>query len=205
MGSNITGAPTRIELGCGGNKRAGFYGFDINPGSAADCVIDLEQKPLPLPDNSVEHVYSNHALEHLRPDGFFHVLREIIRVSKHDALVEIWTPYGKSNDAMMPRHTLYFTENQWNGFTWNNERFHLKHAPGYFLWETTRYNLTPGVVEQLAALNMTLQFAMNFMYNICFEWGIFMKVKKDAPQAPSRQFPKRIYSYGRDGNPLAAS
>src|SRR5438128_2346724 len=99
--------PTQIELGCGNRKLSGFYVFDVNPDSQADCIIDFEHDRLPLLDNSVYHVNSSHAMEHLSADAFILTLQEIIRVCKHNVWVEILIPYGKSNDAWMPRHRIF--------------------------------------------------------------------------------------------------
>ena len=42
-----------------------------------------------------------------------HTLREIMRVAKDGATVEIWTPYGKSNDAFLLGHRNFYTETHW--------------------------------------------------------------------------------------------
>ena len=64
---------------CGANKRADFFGIDIAPGPAVDLVLDIEHQPLPFPDDSVDHVYTSHAFEHLT--NYQYVLREIMRIA----------------------------------------------------------------------------------------------------------------------------
>jgi hypothetical protein len=46
----------RIDLGCGPNKKDGYFGVDMLPLKGVDLVTDLE-KGLPfIPDNSVDEV-----------------------------------------------------------------------------------------------------------------------------------------------------
>ena len=96
---------TRIDLGCGDKKREGFYGIDIYDGPAVDRVMNIEAERLPFEDGSIEYVFSSHMFEHLTYFPF--VLQEIFRVCKDGAVVEVWTPYGKSNDAFVIGHNLF--------------------------------------------------------------------------------------------------
>lgn len=80
----------RIDLGCGNNKKKGFIGFDIKKNSAADYVYNLA-KGIPLPDNSVDELYTSHFLEHL--DDHNHMMKEMIRVCKNGTRIEIVLPY----------------------------------------------------------------------------------------------------------------
>ena len=189
-------AITRIELGCGDNKREGFYGLDIARSPVTDYVANFEKDPLPFPDDSIEQVYSNHTFEHL---GYWpNILREIVRVCKHDALVEVWTPYGPSRDAFVIGHRLFLNESHWKHICFQHDRHYLGEAPGYLLWEETRYNLTPGILQQLQSMHVPIGFAIEHMFDIAFEWGVFLRVKKDLPKAPGPQRPVRFFCYGRD-------
>ena len=189
--------PTRIDLGCGGNKREGFFGIDSVPSPVTDCVLDLEREKLPFPDNSIEFVYSNHAFEHMA--HFPPILREIVRVCRHDTLVEIWTPYGLSRDAFLIGHKLFLTEEHWKHICFMHDRHYLGDTPGYLLWERVHYNLKPGVLDRLKRLKIPVEFAIEHMFDIAFEWGVFLRVKKDAAQAPGPQEPLRAFAYGRPG------
>jgi hypothetical protein len=97
----------RIELGSGNNKRRDFFGIDIAPGPQVDLVLDIERQPLPFRDDSVDYV-SSHTFEHLTPVPVR--APEIFRVCRHQATVEIWTPYGKSNEGMLFDHLTFMTE-----------------------------------------------------------------------------------------------
>jgi SAM-dependent methyltransferase len=191
-----TSDQTRIELGCGDNKRQGFFGIDIASGLQVDLVLDIERQPLPFRDDSVDHVYSSHTFEHLTAFPF--VLREIFRVCRHEATVEIWTPYGKSNDGMLFGHFTLMTETSFKHICFEYDRFYLGDCPGYFEWFRTHYSLYPGIAERLGELGIPFDFALEHLFNICLEWGVFLRVRKDGPRAPGPQIPERIYSYGRD-------
>jgi len=86
--------PKNVELGCGSHKRAGFYGIDIAMGSEVDLVLDVERSPLPFPDDSVSHIYSSHAFEHLEAPGSpIQTLKEIRRVCAHGATESVMWRY----------------------------------------------------------------------------------------------------------------
>jgi SAM-dependent methyltransferase len=195
MSRSQTNAVTRIELGCGSNKREGFYGLDIVQSPVTDCRIDLERDSLPFANDSIEYVYSSHTLEHL--SYWSKMLQEIVRVCKHDAVVEIWTPYGPSRDACLIGHLYFVNESHWRHICYEHDRNYLQDVRGYLQWQETRYNLTPGIVEQLDAQKISIEFAIAHMFDIAFEWGVFLTVKKDAPSAPGPQTPIRKYGYGR--------
>lgn len=185
----------KVELGCGNNKKEGFYGLDIQRGPQVDLVINIEETKLPFDNDSVDYLYSSHTFEHLTHYPF--VLQEILRVCKHDATLEIWTPYGKSNDGLLFGHYTFMTETHFKHICYEYDRFYLGDNKGYFEWYKTHYNMFPGIVDTLASMNIPLDFAMDHMFNIALEWGVFMKVKKDKYKAYSPQIPEKIYSYGR--------
>lgn len=90
-----------VELGGGKNPRgAPWVNVDREPG--ADVVLDLERDPLPWPDASVGAVYSSHTLEHVV--NLRHVLREIARVCRVGAAVEIRVPHWLSEMALCHDH-----------------------------------------------------------------------------------------------------
>jgi hypothetical protein len=189
---------TRIELGCGSHKRAGFFGIDIERSPATDLVLDIERERLPFADASIDYVYSSHTFEHLEAPGSpLHTLREIMRVAKHGATVEIWTPYGKSNDAFLLGHRNFYTETHWKHICYEYDDFYFGNVPGRFLWTQTHYVLYPGIVDRLRRLGLPLQFALEHMFNVALEFGVFLQVDKQAARATSPQFPEPKYFYSR--------
>lgn len=186
----------QIELGCGSAKQPGFIGLDYQAFPGVDIVTDLNEEPLPFEDDSVDYVYSSHAFEHL--DNYLHVFREIFRVCRPEATVEIWTPYGKSNDGFLFGHHTFFTEAHFKHVCFEYDRFYLGECKGYFNWFRSHYNLYPQIAEHLKTMNIPLEFALEHMFNIAMEWGVFLRVRKDAAAAPGPQYPEHRYSYGRD-------
>ncbi len=70
----------RLELGNCGRKMPGWIGVDID--DSADLQLDL-RKPLPIPDKTVEAIYSSHVLEHFSyPEPLMGLLNECFRILK---------------------------------------------------------------------------------------------------------------------------
>lgn len=187
----------KIDLGCGAYKKKGFFGIDITNAAGVDLVLDIEKNKLPFADNQIEHIFTSHMFEHIKNYPF--VLQEIFRVCKPDALLEIWTPYGKANEAFLFEHDLFFTETHFKYICYMQDRYFLGKKHGYFLWDKTQYNLYPNITKDLKKQNIDLSFALEHMFNIAVEWAVFLQVKKDAPKAPGPQYPGKVFSYGRGG------
>ena len=183
---------TKVELGCGYQKKPGFFGIDFADLPGVDHVLNVETEPLPFQENQITEIYTSHMMEHLQEPVNY--LREMLRACKHDALIEIWTPYGKGADAYGYGHTIFLNEMHFKHICFEYDRFYLGDYHGYFEWEQTHYVLYPGIVDELGSLNIPLEFALEHMFNIALEWGVFLRVKKDRRQAPGAQFPRKIYS-----------
>src|SRR5215471_8628355 len=154
-----------LELGCGANKRKDFFGIDIAAGPQVDLLLDIERQALPFHDGSVDRIYSSHTFEHLEAPGSpIQTLREVIRVARHRAEIEIWTPYGRSNDGLLFGHRVFYTETHWKHICFEYDDFYLgADVPGRFLWERTQYVLYPGILERLAELRIPSGFAITHM------------------------------------------
>ena len=81
---------TNLHLGCGYRQRQStpeekWINIDVAPEVKPDIVCDIGHQPLPLPDNSVDHVLSVHSFEHF--DNHLDVLKELYRVCKHGATI----------------------------------------------------------------------------------------------------------------------
>jgi len=98
----------------------------LSPGPEVDRVLDIERERLPFADDSVEHLYSSHTFEHLTAPGSpIQTLREIMRVMRHGGVVEIWTPYGKSDDGLLFGHGVFYTEAHWKHICYMYDDFYL--------------------------------------------------------------------------------
>lgn len=102
----------KLNLGCGHNKMEGFV--NVDRAHSPDVVHDLETFPWPWPDSSVEEIRANHVLEHLGKDAevFIGVMKEMYRVCKAGAKVEIVVPHPRHDDFLNdPTHVRPITLN----------------------------------------------------------------------------------------------
>ena len=83
------GSPVRIHLGCGPRLLPGWINIDYILG--ADVLLDLRQ-PLPLPDASVDYVYSEDFLEHLPFQAGKKLVAECARVLRAGGVIRLATP-----------------------------------------------------------------------------------------------------------------
>ena len=186
----------KIDIGCGNHKREGFIGVDIAPGENVDYVLDIEKERLPFDDDSVDHVFSNHTFEHIwSPQN---ILREIVRVCKHDALVEIWTPYLKSNDAFLLGHYSFYNESIYKHICFEYDDFYFADAPGRFELKKYHYVLFPSILDTLQQMNIPFLFALDHMFNIALEFGAYIRVDKTIRSAVKPQIPEIYVSYTRN-------
>lgn len=114
----------KLNLGCGGNRRDGYVNVDRFPHFHPDVVWDLETFPWPFDADSVDAVALIHVLEHLGgvPDVFIGVMKELHRVCRAGAQIEIIVPHPRSDSFISdPTHvrpvtldTLTLFNKQWN-------------------------------------------------------------------------------------------
>lgn len=114
----------KINFGCGTHHKTGY--LNVDKFAPADLVVDLEDKgtwsesftdengitacrtmfnsylPWPWGDSSVEEALFHHSLEHMGETtaGFFHIMKELYRVMKHDGIVDITVPHPRHDDFL---------------------------------------------------------------------------------------------------------
>lgn len=94
----------KLNLGSGSKRIPGYLNIDNDEGSNPDFVVDLEKDRLPFEDNSVDTVLAHHILEHLG-DGFFHCVKELYRVCKHGAVIDVRVPHPRHDTFLIdPSH-----------------------------------------------------------------------------------------------------
>lgn len=94
----------KLNLGSGTKRYPGYINIDSDEGSAPDYALNLERDTLPFETSSVDEVLAHHILEHLG-DGFFHCLRELYRVCKHGALIDVKVPHPRHDTFLIdPTH-----------------------------------------------------------------------------------------------------
>jgi hypothetical protein len=88
----------KLDLGCGPNKKEGFFGVDSHKFDRVDLVLDLT-KPWPWKAGSVGEAHSSHFLEHLTAPQRIHFFNELYRVMAPEAKALIVTPHWSSGRA----------------------------------------------------------------------------------------------------------
>lgn len=83
----------KINLGSGSTKVDGYISVDIDQSVKPDVVCDI-RNPLPFYTDTVEEVRAYHILEHIGPE-FFDLLKEIYRVCKNDAIIDVRVPHHR--------------------------------------------------------------------------------------------------------------
>lgn len=115
-------AEVKIELGCGTNKAEGYIGIDRYDLPGVDIVADLN-KGIPIGDDSVNAVFSSHALEHVADLDF--IMQEIYRVCKDEAIVNLLLPYNLTtlnfanhyHKQTINEHTFRFFSHRYDRYT----------------------------------------------------------------------------------------
>lgn len=99
-----------LDIGCGPSKKDGYVGIDMFDEPNVDYVMDLEHEKIPLPDKSVDLIYTSHFLEHLSDPG--RMIMEFNRLLKEGGKVEIIVPHYTNPYAYHFTHKTY-----WSSFT----------------------------------------------------------------------------------------
>lgn len=100
----------KINLGCGNKKKEGFIGVDKFPCDAVDKIADIE-KPLPFESSSVDEVWMDNVIEHIK--DIPQLMKELHRICKNEAQITIITPHfssaGSWRDPTHVHHLSYFS------------------------------------------------------------------------------------------------
>lgn len=166
----------KIDIGCGGAKKAGFLGVDYVAFPGVDYVVDLNVDALPFPDQSVSHIFTSHFLEHvtnLRWDGLF---KEMTRVAQDKAQIEIWNPYVFTNAAFISGHLSQPNEDQylhmgvWFPAQWSQA------LGAYWIIKEFQYVVPEQTLIDLAENDIPLHHALRYYKEVVREFGVFIEV-----------------------------
>lgn len=106
--------PLSLNLGSFDQKIAGFQGIDV-----LDCGQEIVwdvTNGLPLPDNSVDAIYSSHFIEHILDSDLCNLFNEILRVCKNGALCTFACPHSDRHEAYYMDHVSFWNEKKVQGF-----------------------------------------------------------------------------------------
>lgn len=106
-----------IELGPGKSKQRPA-GIGLNPKAdpTADIFHDLNFG-IPLPSESVDFIWSNQVLEHIKRENFISLMNDLFRVLKPGAKMEHFVPHYLAPAAFGdPTHMNWFSETSFRYF-----------------------------------------------------------------------------------------
>lgn len=92
---------TKLNLGCGFNKLDTHWNVDISRMCNPDEILDLEQLPWHYEDNLFSEILAKDILEHVgtNPREFIKIIREMYRVSNHEAIWKVVVPHWRCDLA----------------------------------------------------------------------------------------------------------
>lgn len=100
MSTHSSSPGLKLNLGAGANPLPGY--INVDKFGAPDVLWDLEEFPWPWQDNAVQAVVMSHVLEHLGQTTtiFLNIIKELYRVCRHDAIIDITVPHPRSDDFL---------------------------------------------------------------------------------------------------------
>lgn len=113
--------PTKIDLGCGPNKKAGFYGIDSTAFPGVDAVLNIGKDKWPFKDGTVEEFHCSHVIEHLEWPERVHFFNELWRVLKVGGKGQLILPHWASmryygdptHKSAMSEFAFYYLSRAW--------------------------------------------------------------------------------------------
>ena len=118
----------KLDVGCGPNKKEGYYGIDKIKFPNVDIVCDVGKDKMPIADEVVEHIYTAHFIEHLDAEERINFMNEAYRVLKPGAKIEIIAPYWSSGRAYGdPTHKWPPITDFW--FYYLDKKWRMSNAP----------------------------------------------------------------------------
>ena len=190
-------SPFRVDLGCGSCKREGTIGIDIIRQPGVDYVLNLTVDKIPLPDSSVNYVYSSHFLQNIQDDDWTrHLFPEISRICTSGAELEFWTPYNWSNSAFLIGHQQCINEDHYLHLCVAHHSFWEATLKARWLLREICYVIPTDVLVDLHRHGVSLDFALRYFKGIVQEIGVFIEVQHDYDGPPVE--PKRTFAITRD-------
>ena len=107
----------RIDLGCGKNKKEGYFGIDIKNFNGVDLVHDCNYL-IPLEDNCADEIIANHFLSSIEPHKRIHIMNEIWRLLKPNGIFRSYTASSDGRGAFQdPQHYSFWNANSFYYYT----------------------------------------------------------------------------------------
>lgn len=95
----------KLNLGCGKDVREGWINLDYDPRVKGVINFDLMQPWKMFGDAEIDEIYAGHIIEHIpRGKPLAHVIREMARVTKPGAIIEMRLPHPYNLEAVWSHH-----------------------------------------------------------------------------------------------------
>jgi len=187
-------AGLRLNLGCGGKKKAGW--LNIDRAQPADSIVDLERLPWPWETGSVVEVEMIHVLEHLgqHPRMYIEILKELYRVCRDRARVLIVVPHPRHDHYLNdPTHVRPITPDglalfsrrlnlEWRKGGFSNSTLALDHGVDFEIL-STKEQVDPAWEPVRSSNYLEFERAKRGMNNVIAAYEITLEVRKDGHQA----------------------
>lgn len=85
------GLKVKVHAGCGGHYLVGWINIDRSRKSRSDFKVDLTKR-LPFQDNSVDYIFNEHVIEHLKYEEGLFFLQECWRILKPSGILRTAFP-----------------------------------------------------------------------------------------------------------------
>jgi SAM-dependent methyltransferase len=103
----------RLHFGCGRITPAGWINADIRPGEGVDLCCDI-LAGIPLDDDSIDYISSQHALQEIKVVDQIRALRELRRVLKPGGVLRLVLPdLDRAIEAYRSGRDAYFCPHDW--------------------------------------------------------------------------------------------
>jgi ubiquinone/menaquinone biosynthesis C-methylase UbiE len=117
----------KLNIGCGNNILPGWVNLDISALPGVGIVHNIEELPLPFPDEYFDEVLCQDILEHVE---YIPVLRDIFRIMKKDGILSVRVPHFTSKHNFIdPTHKKMFSINTFDFFVKNSFQ---QYGRGYY-------------------------------------------------------------------------
>ena len=188
------GESIKLNLGCGYNQMDGFINIDKFASSAPDWVMDIEQMPWTIPNDTVDEVVMTHVLEHIGREAevYMSVWQQLYRVCRDGALIHIVVPHPRHDNFIAdPTHVRAVTPlglsllNRETCEYWTKNGFANTPLALYydvdFITENTTFDFEPGWMSRFESGELTesqLFEAEQQFNNVVTQYRFTLRVRK---------------------------